>query len=169
MANQINTGKTSRNVVPTLFKLVKNRFGWNKKDKILDYGAGKFKKMEEALMAEGVEYYCRYDKYNKKENPDSLKSLLRIDFDIVLLSNVLNTIPTLDEQITCVSNANMMLGKRGTVYATVYEGDKQGKYEITRDGFQHNLPTSSYIPLFEKHGIRWKSVERYGKLIVVEK
>jgi len=166
----MNTGDTSRNVVPTLFKLVKNRFGWNKNDKILDYGAGKFKKMENALRNEGIEYYCRYDKYNKKENPDSLKSLLRIEFDVVVLSNVLNTIPTLAEQVRCITNAKMVLGKIGTVYATVYEGDNSGRYEITRDGFQHNLPTSAYMPLFENYNLfRWKTIERYGKLIVAEK
>jgi len=164
----MNTGNTSRNIVPTLFKLVKNRFGWNKKDKILDYGAGKFNKMEQSIRGEGIDYYYRYDKYNKKENPDSLSSLLRIKFDVVLLSNVLNTISTLDEQITCINNVMILLDKTGKAYITVYEGDRQGCGEATKDGFQQNLPTSAYMELFEKY-TNWKSVSRYGKLIVAEK
>jgi len=163
----MDTGNTSVNTLPALFKIVKYNFGWNPKHKTLDYGAGKYKQMENALKAEGVEYYCRYDKYNKKENPYSIASLLKIGFDVVIISNVLNTIPTLDEQLVCVGNAKRLLGSTGVIYATVYEGNRSGEYEITRCGFQQNLPTTAYMEVFSN--FRFKFIKRHGKLIVAEK
>jgi hypothetical protein len=59
------------------------------------------------------------------------------------ISNVLNVICDRDVRIHILTLAKKYCS--GTVYITVYEGDKTGKGKVTRDGYQLNCKLKEYM------------------------
>ena len=68
----------------------------------------------------------------------------------VTLANVLNVIPTAKGRGMAVRLALLYLRPGGTIYVSVYEGDRTGKGKRTRDGWQANRRLASYVKGIER-------------------
>lgn len=158
--------------LPVLFTKVKN---WITGTINLDLGGGKFDNAKEYLEARGVTSYI-YDKYNRtaKQNEYAAEHTQDGQADTVTISNVLNVINTQEGRDEVLRNALDAVKPDGTVYITVYNGDKTGVGRVTKttvvknpDGTQTSEPASwqenrlldSYIPEVEKY---FGNVEQVG-------
>ena len=65
--------------------------------------------------------------------------------DTATLSNVLNVIKERKYRIEALKLAAEALGKGGTCYITVYEGDLSGEGKVTTKGYQMNRRLKDYL------------------------
>lgn len=109
-----------------------------------DVGGGRFNRASEFLSeVYGVKNFV-YDPYNRPYywNEAILSFLKNHHADTATLFNVLNVIPDKEERIDAIQLA-LSRTKTG-LFITVYEKNKDGKLEYTRDGWQMNQPLSFY-------------------------
>ncbi|MBP0119797.1 MAG: PLxRFG domain-containing protein, partial [Nitrosarchaeum sp.] len=66
-------------------------------------------------------------------------------FDTATLSNVLNVIQEQRFQLEALRVAQAGLKAGGSLYVTVYEGDRTGQGRATTRGFQHNTRLAAYL------------------------
>lgn len=167
----MNTGNTSINTVPAIYRLVKNKFGWDKYSFNLDYGAGKYPENLSSKLENMEVINYSYDKYNKDKclNWNDVKIPVKMfgrKFDTCTISNVLNVCPTLKERISIIKKCLTVTKNCGRIYITTYEGDKTEIGKKTTKGWQNNQPTKFYYNELKNV---FDNVEIYGKLIVVTK
>lgn len=160
---KISSAKTSINAkqLPAIFRLAK--FKPNTIN--LDMGGGKFDNAAEELAKVDVTNLV-YDPYNRtQEHNNEVLSQIRENggADTATISNVLNVIAEPEARQTVLRNTKKLLKPNGTVYITVYEGDKSEEGKETSSGYQLNKPTKDYVEEIEKV---FPNVQRRGKLII---
>jgi hypothetical protein len=153
---------------PAIVNLIKKINGFHDGQRILDYGCGKYPEVtERAIMEDYDVIYSGYDPHNRnsEENNEALKRFRKAD--VVLLSNVLNVLQHKAVQAATVIKAYQELAMGGTLYITVYEGDKSGSGRVTKkDCWQENRKTEDYMDMLRDI---FPHTERKGKLIIVYK
>lgn len=139
----MDTSKTSRNHLPAIFRRVAKYRNWREGSVNFDIGGGRFNKLSAALAGRRVENII-YDPYARsaQENHLALRKAIEKGVDTVTISNVLNVIKSPRERLRVLDLARRLC--RGSVYITVYEGNKSGHGRKTRDGWQSNRRLASY-------------------------
>lgn len=156
---QHTSAKTSVNMVPTLFKRVKEFGGKN-----LDIGGGKFETASEWLQENHGCKNLVYDPFNRDaDHNHKVLTEAQKHVDSITLSNVLNVIQEKAHRQGVLTMAASYAGPTTKVYITVYEGDRSGEGRETRCGYQLHQKTEAYM---EEIGEFFESVERKGKLII---
>jgi len=171
MPNQaFNSAKTSRNQIPALFN--SPAFERNKGSRNLDYGGGAFDKGSEYLAQEhGVDSQV-YDPFNrsKEHNDIVLKGFKDKPADTATVANVLNVIAEPEARLHVIKQVHQHIKPDGKAYFTVYEGDgkdkNSGNSRMTRDGWQENRPTHSYVEEIKQV---FPDVRLSGKTIIASK
>lgn len=130
--------------LPRLYKLVSERIG---NAKVIDYGCGKY--FDNYKLPDN---YVGYDPFNK---PDD--KVLKNKYEYALCSNVLNVIM---EPEVRVSLLNTLKKLADTIFISVYEGNRSGVGEQTKDDcYQLNWSRGNYIPelvsVFGKGNVIW--------------
>lgn len=147
----------NKNKVPRIFKAIK----WQPGTINLDYGGGRFDTATEYLRTQGVQNYI-YDKYNRTDTENN-GALSHAPYSSVVLSNVLNVVHELEERIAILNHIKSLLTPNGTLYVSVYEGNKSGveKVDQKRNSCQLNRITKSYVTeiasVFNKNEISIKN------------
>lgn len=130
--------------VPAVFK----KIDWAKGEVNLDIGGGKFDTATEYLERLGVKNLV-YDPYNRSDAHNGSVLLQAMQMNGVFsctISNVLNVIAEQDERYKVLMRAWRFLKEGGTVYVTVYEGDRSGVGRQTgKDQWQNNKPLREYL------------------------
>ena len=137
MRTSANTSINQR--IPALFKKV----DWKEGTTNLDYGCGKYPWYAADYIAKKGVLNVSYDPYNY---PITEKIISGQKFDTVTLSNVLNVIEDYRDRIHVLEQCKEYLKYGGTLYITVYEGDRSGEGRETKpDCWQENRKLKSYI------------------------
>lgn len=163
-----NTSINKKNT-PSIFREVKSKSKWIKGSTNLDLGGGRYDILTHRLNEEFSIRNLIYDPYNRsKEHNDSILSILKSEkADTSTISNVLNVIKEEKERINLLKNAFFNIKDSGTLYITVYEGNRTGVGKLVRnDQFQLNKKTSEYLDEIKKV---FPKVEIKGKLIICKK
>ena len=141
MTQRVSSANTSVNSkkVPRLFKAVT----WQPGTTNLDYGGGKWDTATEYLKKKGVENHI-YDPFNRGVVENN-RTMSRWKYDTVTLSNVLCVIEDAGTRRGLVDLAMAHLKVGGTLYITIYEGDRSrcGK-QTKKDCWQNNQPLKFY-------------------------
>ena len=171
---QLTSAKTARKHLPAIYKLVQKHYGWTPLTINLDLGGGPYEVFTDKLTGVGVVNFV-HDPYNRDSyhNMHIAECFFNSNnVDTVTVSNVLNVIPTWPEKYALINVAIRAVRPGGRIYITVYERNRSGNGEWTRDGWQDNMQTCEYFDwLTNKPGgwppqcslVRWR---RHGKLIV---
>ena len=130
--------------LPKIYRFISERIG---NGRTIDYGCGKF--YDKYRLPDN---YVGYDPYNKP-NEEVLKS----KYEYAICSNVLNVIK---EPEVRHSVLHTLKDLAGTVFISVYEGNKSGVGRKTKDDcYQLNWSSGNYIPelieVFGKGNVRW--------------
>ena len=113
---------------------------------ILDYGGGKYDTATECLAKFGLKNNI-YDPYNR--TPEENKEALSVfNYDMVMMSNVLNVIAEPGVRNHVIHDAYDHLRIGGVLAIKVYEGNRSGIMTVSekRGSCQLNKKTSDYIP-----------------------
>lgn len=141
MINQkYSSANTSINKVGRLYKIFCHE---KPNGKVLDFGAGKYRKGTLFLQDKGFDV----DSYEPslKDNMPSGK------YKTILVSNVLNVIAEDEIVIDILNTCKELLESNGRVLITVYEGDKSGRGKQSKDDcYQRNARTAEYVKLVSK-------------------
>lgn len=129
--------------VPAVFRKV----DWRKGTLNLDLGGGKFDTATKYLEELGVANEI-IDPYNRPQIENEIGEWVLASCggaDTCTLSNVLNVIDTREARLACLKYAWDHMKVGGTLYVTVYEGDKSCVGRRTKaDCWQNNLPLRVY-------------------------
>lgn len=158
MAQHFTSANTSvnGNKLPKIFKLAADFLSdtIERKHVNLDFGGGKFDNATEYLAQRGVTNLV-YDPFNRSEehNQKVLEQVkARGGADTITCSNVLNVI---DDNVTMYNVINQcahLVARGGSVFFTVYEGDKSGIGRQTKkDCYQRNKPLSDYYDIIHHY------------------
>lgn len=167
MKQEYTSANTSinKNKLPAIFKMV----SWETHSRNLDYGGGKFDNATEWLRDEYDVHNYVYDPFNRSlEHNKSVRYSGRSmgGFSTATLSNVLNVIKEPEIRQNVLQDIYNMLAVDGTLYITVYEGDKSNEGRPTRSGFQLNRKLNDYLPEVQKV---FPKAYRKGAMIVCMK
>ena len=135
---------TSLNQVCKIYKNV----SFPKGARILDYGGGAYDKGVEYMANKGVKVSI-YDKYNRsaEHNETVLKEFEAVKPDYVVCANVLNVI----KEDFIIEEILQDIKKYGVpVFFCMYEGNRTGKGQPTKKGYQRNEKTSQYFRFLTK-------------------
>jgi len=163
---EFTSANTSRNQPPALFShpaLSKNKGLRN-----IDIGGGRFEKGTQRLAEKhGIESHV-FDPYNRsKEHNDSVHEMFTQNpADMATVANVLNVIKEPHHRQEVIRNAHKYIKDDGEAYFSVYEGNNSGKGGLSRDGWQENRPTSTYVDEIKKV---FPHVTLSGKAIIARK
>ena len=149
MEQMYTSANTSIN--KTKLPAVYNKYQFNKGDRVLDYGCGKYTDHIKKRMDELECQWCGYDKFNQPEdiNNDAIE-MMKSGFDIGICSNVLNVIDSI-ETIEYISKEIKDCCKKAIFY--IYEGNKSGIGCVTKDDcWQRNEKIDSYVGLMNEMG-----------------
>ncbi|MDV3429122.1 MAG: hypothetical protein LIR50_19190 [Bacillota bacterium] len=128
--------------LPSVFRKVE----WVEGTRNLDYGGGKYDIATNWLLDhKNVRNYI-YDPYNRTFE-HNLEILAKKPFDTITLSNVLNVVMEKEVRETILSHCYLLLRTNGTLYISVYEGDKSkvAKVNEKRNSCQLNRPLKDYF------------------------
>lgn len=156
----INSAATSRRQVPAAM----NQIDWIPGTTNLDIGAGKFSDATEFLSGLDVSN-LEFDPFNRseEENFSALQTVIGESLaDTATILNVLNVIKEKTARDNVIRRAAKAIKPDGTAYFQTYEGDKSGKGAPSRDGWQENRATSTYLDEISKH---FGTVVRKGQVI----
>ena len=141
MLNQkYSSANTSINKLGRLYKVFCHE---KPNGKVLDFGAGKYRKGTMFLQDKGFDV----DSYEPSLN-DNLPSG---KYNTILISNVFNVIAEDEIILQILKTCKELLKSDGRVLITVYEGDKSGKGKPSKeDCYQRNTRTAAYTWLVSK-------------------
>ena len=113
-------------------------------DWVLDWGGGKYDTATEYLKEHGIVNVI-YDPYNRSESENQI-ALAKVDYDFVMISNVLNVVAERDVRLVMLDDAKKHLKKDGTLLVKVWEGDGSGvlKANEKKNSCQMNQPIGFY-------------------------
>lgn len=174
-APQTDTSEdTSLNQVPASM----TNFTFRPTDRVLDWGGGRYDAarlfMQDAYP--GLKMFV-YDPFNrtKSYNEEVLKQFDGNPATVVTVNNVLNVINSERSQREVVSESKKYLAPDGVAIFTIYEGDRSGIGEVTKEikddagteistsSWQNNLEAAEYVPMIEDY---YKYVTRVGNFIL---
>ena len=174
-APQTDTSEdTSLNQVPASM----TNFKFKPTDRVLDWGGGRYDAarlfMQDAYP--GLEMFV-YDPFNrtKSYNDEVLKRFQNDPATVVTVNNVLNVINSEKSQREVISESKRYLAPDGVAIFTIYEGDRSGIGEITKEvkdddgteistsSWQNNLEAAEYVPMISDY---YKYVDRVGNFIL---
>lgn len=139
---------TSLNQIPALHKKLMNKnmlSGIN-----FDNGAGKFDKATDFLADNDVQN-VRYDPYNLPEDVNKQADNYVGQCDTSTCANVLNVIKEDSAKIDVLKRSYDMLKPGGTLYISVYEGNRSGIGKESKPGcWQENKKLKDYVPIVKK-------------------
>jgi hypothetical protein len=167
----ITSADTSLKQVPAILRLVDMKVGgdlgfWAYTTQILDYGGGKYDLLTDELAKRGVVNLI-YDPFNRSEDHNKLvRRILTTRHhgaDHAFCSNVLNVIREREARREVLRDIKRMTSPLGTVFFTVYEGDRSSRGRRTVKGWQANRPTRNYEREIKRE---FNNVYTHGKLIV---
>jgi hypothetical protein len=151
-----NTSVNSKKV-PAMFTKIDKYYGWKKGTINLDYGGGKYDTATEYLKTKRVKN-CLYDPFARDltHNLNALDKLYNgfegNQVDTVTVSNVLCVVKEKVNREGILICTYAMLKVNGTIFISVYEGDKSGKGKLTKkDCWQNNRTLESYLPEVKKY------------------
>ena len=141
MLNQkYSSANTSINKLGRLYKVFCHE---KPNGKVLDFGAGKYRKGTIFLQDKGFDV----DSYE----PSLHDNLPSGKYNTILISNVFNVIAEDEIILQILKTCKELLESDGRVLITVYEGDKSGKGKPSKeDCYQRNARTAEYIGLVSK-------------------
>ena len=141
MLNQkYSSANTSINKLGRLYKVLCHE---KPNGKVLDFGAGKYRKGTLFLQDKGFDV----DSYE----PSLHDNLPSGKYNTILISNVFNVIAEDEIILQILKTCKELLESDGRVLITVYEGDKSGKGKQSKeDCYQRNTRTAEYIGLVSK-------------------
>ena len=147
MVQKYTSKDTSINTVSAVYK----KLNFNRRDKILDYGGGKYDTNKNYVKEKYDADVLVYDPYNRNEehNLKVLHYFMRNPASIVICSNVLNVIQEDSVILDILRNIYSLMSKRGKLYIKVYERDKSGIGCETTKGWQRNQKIETYIPFVQ--------------------
>lgn len=132
--------KTSRNQIAAGFK----KIDWTGVTYNFDFGGGKYDKATDWLENEHTIINLVFDPYNRSYSFNSTVLVYADKAETTTLFNVLNIISVKQERINILKKLKRKKTKR--IFITVYEKNKTGKGEETRDGWQNNMRLKDYLP-----------------------
>ena len=135
---------TSRNQIAAGFKKV----NWNGITSNFDLGGGKYNKSTNWLKKHRGVINFVYDPYNRSQEYNDFTYTSSKLSESTTIFNVLNVIPTRKERKEILEFAKRENTKY--IFITVYEGDKSGCGNFTRDGWQNNKRLKDYLPEVKK-------------------
>lgn len=97
-------------------------------DTVLDYGGGKYDIATDYLTGFGI-INIIYDPFNRDEMANQ-KAMEKMDYDFVMLSNVLNVIAEKSVRLLVIEDARKHLKAGGQLLVKVYEGDGSGILKV---------------------------------------
>lgn len=140
ISQKYSSANTSINKVGRLYKVFCHE---KPNGKVLDFGAGKYRKGTIFLQDKGFDV----DSYE----PSLYDNLPSDKYNTILISNVLNVIAENEIIIDILNTCKELLESNGRVLITVYEGNKSGKGKPSKkDCYQRNARTAEYIGLVSK-------------------
>lgn len=140
ISQKYSSSNTSINKVGRLYKVFCHE---KTNGKVLDFGAGKYRKGTMFLQDKGFDV----DSYEPSLN-DNLPS---DKYNTILISNVFNVIAEDEIILQILKTCKELLESDGRVLITVYEGNKSGKGKPSKEGcYQRNTRTAEYINLVSK-------------------
>jgi hypothetical protein len=156
---EISSAATSRRQVPAALSKIE----WEPGTTNADIGAGRFSDATEFLAGMGV-VNLEFDPFNRStsENVDAVSELASTRADTATVLNVLNVIKEAESRANVIRRAAKAIRDDGVAYFQTYEGDGSGKPAASRDGWQENRKTESYVAEIRKH---FGEVVRRGQII----
>jgi len=168
---KITSAGTSVNQLPAVLRLIDNVYPsdldkalfWSRIDTVLDYGGGKYDKLTDALIERNIRNLV-YDPFNRSEDHNRfvLKLVKARRADMGICSNVLNVIREPAARQETLEHLQIGVKEGGSIFITVYEGDKSSKGKKTTKGWQANRPAKNYMREIRRvfpnsFGTRWGS------------
>ena len=145
---EFNSAGTSLNQIPALHKKLVNKNMLNGVN--FDNGAGKFDKATNFLADNDIQN-VRYDPYNLPEEVNKQADNYVGQCDTSTCANVLNVIKEDSAKIDVLKRSYDMLKPGGTLYISVYEGNRSGIGKESKPGcWQENKKLKDYVPIVEK-------------------
>ena len=159
VSQAISSAATSRKQVPAAM----NQITWAKDSTNLDIGAGRFSDATEFLAGKGVEN-LEFDPFNRSadDNFTALSQVVQGPTATVTALNVLNVIAEPEARDNLIRRAAKAVAQDGVAYFQTYEGNGTGVGATSRDGWQENRKTATYMAEIGKH---FASVVRHGQVI----
>ena len=156
-----SAGTCVHSKLPEIYKLRKEQL---KGKSIIDIGCGKYDNAKR-WAEENNATVAMYDKYNRTEQENAV-ALSCSDYDVAILSNVLNVI--CEPEIRC-GLVKLALDKAPLVYVTVYQKDGKGNSrETKKDCWQEDRKIDSYVDEIKGYVPEMK-VAHKGKVIEISK
>jgi len=140
----MHSRKTSRNQVAAGFK----KANWEGITSNFDLGGGKYDKATNWLKKHRGVINFVYDPYNRSQEYNDFTYASSKLSESTTIFNVLNVIPSRKERKEILEFAKRENTKK--IFITVYEGNKSGRGEVTRDGWQNNKRLKDYLPEIKK-------------------
>lgn len=138
----ITSANTSINAkkVPAIFRKIR----WQPGTRNLDYGGGKYDIATTYLAKLGVDNQI-YDPYNRSDEWNRRVRHPKELYDTCTISNVLNVLDNSRLRQLVLMDAMHLVKRGGTIYITVYSGDKSGVGKLSKtDCWQNNQLLSFY-------------------------
>lgn len=113
---------------------------------VLDYGGGKYDTATRFLEKYNIINHI-YDPFNRSPEENE-RALSKTDYDVVMLSNVLNVIMEPEIRKEVLTNCWNHLRNYGGLFIKIYEGDKSGILKVNekKNSCQLNRELEDYIP-----------------------
>ncbi len=138
---------------PASAKIIAKKF-------VIDIGGGKYDDASNYAFDELDAYVHVYDKFNRNE--DNNEYVLSFDnYDVAIVSNVLNVIDDYDERISVLKLAKE---KAKQTLISVYEGDRSGVGKMSKkDCYQLNRKLGDYM---DEVKTVFENAEKHGEFIL---
>lgn len=148
---QFTSAKTSRAQIPALHKALVRAKVWTPWDTNADIGGGRFELASDYLEEHGV-INIVYDPFNRsaEHNEIALQALAE-GTTTATVTNVLNVIAEPGNRRGVIEMAATVVAPNRVAYFDVYEGDRTGVGNRTRDGWQENRKLLSYVSEIEPY------------------
>lgn len=151
MPQEISSAKTSRAQIPALHKALVRAKIWSYWDTNADIGGGKYELASDYLESHGV-LNIVYDPFNRSDahNEIAIQAIAE-GTTTATVANVLNVIAERGNRRGVIELAAAAVKPNRVAYFDVYEGDRTGVGNRTRDGWQENRRLSTYVPEIERY------------------
>lgn len=173
---EFDSAETSQSQIAATF----NKVSFPAGSLVCDYGGGRYDHAIEYLKNQDVMCVV-YDPFNRSKgyNKQTMAVLKKAGgADYVTCNNVLNVIKEDEVRLSVLNNINRLIKPGGTIYFSIYEGNKSGEGRETKrkvktvDGqttetksWQNNQKAEWYLEAIQSI---WPQAKRKGNMIVVE-
>ena len=166
----LDTSRTARNQVPASIKQAKILMpNWVDGFEILNFGCGRYWRTADSHLFRqlGAATVTHYDPFSLEAFYPYryIEEVQEKFFDVVFVANVLNVLNNygLDktlEQLATINSDKFII--------QIYEGKKNGRGSLTRDGYQRNERTEEYREKIH-NAFGDSMIERKGNVLIVDR